>query len=1459
MEMGEKLGLGGPDLLKFIRESESAAREERLKERGHEKELRDHESKLKDKELEILEQKLKLADKPVPLKTASDEAKDYDLSAVKSDKSAVRVPKLPYFDDKTDDIDSYLSRFEQFANINKWPKSHWAIYLGAHLKGVALEAYTRMPSSKIDNFEEVKDTLLRRFDLTEEGFKRKFRSARPEASEAPQQYIARLRRYMERWLDLAEVEDGDFEQLKDFFIKDQFLHTCPPELAIYLKQKSTNDLDVLAEKAEKFLDARKFSRPVRNENRQNPNTVVKTVDAQHSDRSNNARPQFDSRRSGNTGPKEKPRCYICNSESHRMRDCNFRVQTHAMQQVRDLSEVSLSCARVRPTTMDTSTGNNIIETGSLNIEIGTVNGQQVSVLRDTGCTSVVVKRDLVADDQLLTDTAVCRLIDGTLRRFPIARVQIETPYYTGNVRAICMTDPISDLIVGNIERPPVSSPPENHVSNTVDNGKQDAQYDSQVLKTEVSSEPATIEVMNNVEDEVDTAAAVQTRAQAEKEKQVAKPLKVPGAVEFQESHEEFRQIQERDPELAVFWEKARENKGAVLQKKEAEFIVKDGILYRRFKDRYGYTILQLVLPRKFREKVMLLAHENILAGHMGVKKTYEKISAHFFFPGIGRSVKEWCKTCDQCQRATPKGRNKKVELGQMPIIDVPFKRVSIDIIGKISPCTESKNQYILTLIDFATRFPEAVALPRIDTVTVAEALFTIFTRVGIPEEILSDNGSQLCGGLMEEVMRLLSIKHLVSTVYHPECNGLCENFNGTLKRMLKKVCMERPRDWDRYIPALLFAYRDAPQESLKFSPFCLLYGREVRSPLKIAKELFARNIEEDEVKTTYEYVVDLQNRLKETCEWAHEELSKSQKIQKHYYDRKTAHRSFEPNSLVLLLLPQRQNKLLMQWKGPFKVIKKQSDFDYVIRLKDNKEKLFHINMLKQYFPRNNQSVVLDENVDEGDEVLASVIELDEDEEDSLPETINLTQKETYADVDINPQLPEDKKQELKTLIEEYQDIFTDVPKVTNLGQHKILLTSNIPVKQRAYPIPYALRDEVDKEIDSMLRGGIIEPCDSAYASPLVVVRKPDQSLRLCVNYKKLNSITVFDPEPMPLAADIFAKLANSRYFSKFDMSKGYWQVPMTPEHMDYTSVICHRGLFRFKVMPFGLLNSAACFTRIMRTLTKDLSHTNNYIDDVICNNLEWDDHMIVLRNFFTAVRAGNLSLRPKKCSLGYDSVSFLGYTVQENFLMPKNENIQAILGIDIPKTKKQIRGLIGVLSFYRSLVPHFSDIVLPLTELTKKHSPNIVTWGETQQRAFDTVKHLLCNEPILKLPDCNAPFILQTDASAGGLGATLLQEFDGVRHPVMYASRKLLERETRYPVIERECLAIVWACQKFRNYLYGREFTLEVDHQPLIYLNSAQYRNTRIMRWNLLLQPYKFVAKYIKGQDNIFSDFLSRV
>lgn len=165
---------------------------------------------------------------------------------------------------------------------------------------------------------------------------------------------------------------------------------------------------------------------------------------------------------------------------------------------------------------------------------------------------------------------------------------------------------------------------------------------------------------------------------------------------------------------------------------------------------------------------------------------------------------------------------------------------------------------------------------------------------------------------------------------------------------------------------------------------------------------------------------------------------------------------------------------------------------------------------------------------------------------------------------------------------------------------------------------------------------------------------------------------------------------------------------------------------------------------------------------------------------------------------------------------------------------------------------------MPLTDLTSKGSPNQLIWGEAQDKAFATLKHCVCNPPILRLPDLSKPFVLQTDASSEGIGAILLQDENGVKHPVAFASKKLLPRERNYSTIEREALAIVWGIQKFENFLYGQQFYLETDHQPLQYLNNAKFQNGRLMRWALALQPYRFTVRAIKGSHNVGADFLSR-
>ena len=282
----------------------------------------------------------------------------------------------------------------------------------------------------------------------------------------------------------------------------------------------------------------------------------------------------------------------------------------------------------------------------------------------------------------------------------------------------------------------------------------------------------------------------------------------------------------------------------------------------------------------------------------------------------------------------------------MPVITEPFSRVAIDIVGPITPASKRGHRYILTLIDMATRYPEAVPLRHIDTVSIAEALVEIFCRVGVPKEILSDRGTQFKSDLMSEVHKLLSVKALYTSPYHAACNGMVERLNGTLKNMLKKTCMDHPEEWDRYINIVLFAYREIPNDTLKFSPFELLYGRNVRGPLAILHELVSNNTIDADLKLSYQYVIDLRDKLQETAQTAVDNANISAKKYKEYFDRKTKSRKFKVNDEVLIMLPTSYNKFVMQWKGPYIISDLHANgVDYYIKV-GNKIKLFHVNMLK---------------------------------------------------------------------------------------------------------------------------------------------------------------------------------------------------------------------------------------------------------------------------------------------------------------------------------------------------------------------------------------------------------------------------------------------------------------------------------------------------------------------------------
>jgi hypothetical protein len=957
------------------------------------------------------------------------------------------------------------------------------------------------------------------------------------------------------------------------------------------------------------------------------------------------------------------------------------------------------------------------------------------------------------------------------------------------------------------------------------------------------------------------AQAVETRAQT-KVKPCTK-LKVPSQI-LDISKAEFASKQTEDSSLENCRRKARDEE---VQKckggGQVRYIEKGKLMYREFTNDVGVKSCQLIVPKSLRETVLKVAHDTLFSGHLGVRKTTDRIVAEFYWPGVCVDVSRYCRSCDICQRTIAKGKVSKVPLGKMPLIDTPFKRVAVDIVGPIEPMTDRKNRYILTMVDYATRYPEAVALSSIETEKVAEALVDMFSRLGIPEEMLTDCGTQFTSELMSEVSRLLSLKQLTTTPYHPICNGLVEKFNGSLKQMLKRMCHERPKDWDKYLNAVLFAYREVPQESLGFSPFELLYGRTVRGPVTILKELWSGKTDDDEIKTTYQYVLDLQERLEETCRLAQENLAKSSRRYQKYYDRKARARSFKQGNKVLVLLPSKHNKLLLHWKGPFVVEEVVNKLDYRVNM-NGKLKTFHANMLKEYCERERVqdagvlsqvcAAVITETEIESKEQEVSQTEVDEVVLCPLP-----LGEETYQNVDINPDLTESCKQDIESLLEEFSDVFTDIPGNTTLIEHNIQLTTTDPIRVKGYPVPFHLRETVKEEVEKMLQLGVIEPSNSPFASPIVLIRKRDGTVRFCIDFRQLNKVTVFDAEPMPNIEAIFAKVSKYKYFSKLDLSKGYWQVPMSDKARALTSFDTGDGLYMFRKMPFGLVNAPATFCRLMRMVLKDLGHSDSFVDDILTFSMSWHEHVIALRELLTRLRECKLTARPTKCSIGYCKIECLGHVLGEDqTLAPVPSKIQAIIDVKRPETKKQVRSFLGVVGFYRKFVPNFAAIAVPLTDLTKKGQPNKVIWGTSQERAFCTLKKSLIESPILKLPDLEQTFILRVDASDVGLGAVLLQEHEDGKYPVAYASRKLLPRERNYSVIEKECLAVVWGVSKFHRFLFGKEFDLETDHQPLTYLNKVKMQNSRLMRWALALQPYRMRIRAIPGRENVGADYLSR-
>ena len=455
------------------------------------------------------------------------------------------------------------------------------------------------------------------------------------------------------------------------------------------------------------------------------------------------------------------------------------------------------------------------------------------------------------------------------------------------------------------------------------------------------------------------------------------------------------------------------------------------------------------------------------------------------------------------------------------------------------------------------------------------------------------------------------------------------------------------------------------------------------------------------------------------------------------------------------------------------------------------------------------------------------------------------------------QLAGEQRRELDGLLAEFKMVFQKYPA---LAEHGIEVGEAPPVRLPPYRLPHAFRDSVKLEIQEMLAQGIIEPSASDWAAPLVLVKKKDGGLRLCVDYRRLNSVSKVDAYPMPRVDEMLDRLGAAKYLSTLDLTRGYWQVPVKEGDQQKTAFTTPFGLYQFRRMPFGLQGAPATFQRMMDRLLDGMKDfADAYIDDLVIFTDTWEEHLRCLRVILEKLRRVNLTVKRRKCQFGMGECSYLGHVIGGGKVRMEADKIEAVQQFQRPRTKKEVRAFLGLSGYYRKFIPNYASIAAPLTDLTKKTGPNQVMWLAECEEAFTKLKAVLCSAPVLRAPDFGIPFQLHTDASERGIGAVLSQQDgDGADHPIAYFSKKLLPREQNYSTVEKECLAIKLGIQTFRVYLLGRPFTIVTDHRSLEWLDRIKENNGRLTRWSLFLQPYQYTVVYRPGTQNGNADGLSR-
>ena len=451
--------------------------------------------------------------------------------------------------------------------------------------------------------------------------------------------------------------------------------------------------------------------------------------------------------------------------------------------------------------------------------------------------------------------------------------------------------------------------------------------------------------------------------------------------------------------------------------------------------------------------------------------------------------------------------------------------------------------------------------------------------------------------------------------------------------------------------------------------------------------------------------------------------------------------------------------------------------------------------------------------------------------------------------------------DIAKLLSEYQDVFaksdTDIGR-TNKVKHGINTGDHPPLKERPRRFPPKEQEEIDRQIKQLLDTGMIEPSDSPWASNVVLVKKKDGTKRFCIDYRRLNKVTIKDAYPIPRIDDSLDALGGSKWFSTLDLASGYWQVELDDDAKKKSAFVVRGGLYCWNVMPFGLTNAPSTFERLMERVLSGLHWQLLlvYLDDIIVYAKTVEEELRRLATVFQRLRDSGLKLKARKCHLFKESVLYLGHIVSAQGIATDPEKVRAVKEWPTPTTVKEVQSFLGLASYYRRFIAGFSNIARPLHRLTEKGQPFV--WSEACDTAFIELKERLQEAPILAYPIPDLDYILDTDASNEGIGAVLSQVIDGEERVICYASRVLNKAEKNYCTTRKELLAVVVFLKQFRQYLYGQRTTIRTDHGALRWLMNFRDIQGQMARWLQVISEYDIDIVHRAGRSHANADSLSR-